>query len=194
MTSNPNQETFKDNDERSAEMVYNALREEILKHFDFQQQSLSITWTVITATLAASVLFPTIPSVALLYPPIGASLTLTWIQRCYSIRSVANYIRDNLEPSFSFKGWETHLCERKGIINDWMIYISNGVFFLLSQVIAVGTGLYNFTTNSFKPIRSLTPLEEILFIIDLLSILVVFFFVVKMYCDECIIAEKICKK
>lgn len=172
--------------EKSFEIVYNALRQEILKQFDLQQQTITLTWTIAAALFSTALIHPTSPSEALLYPPIAAFLGLMWIQRVYSVRDVANYMSEYLECSLSLRGWETYLKEKGGILRLRYVFISHAGLIIFTQIMAIIIGLFDFDSDSFRKISlgALTGLEICFVALDILSAVFVLYLMLKLYSHE----------
>jgi hypothetical protein len=85
---------------------YSALRDEILKRIEFQNQTLNLT--LIIAGTAVSVAFQLSngPIILLIYPPIALVLSAGWEQNNLRIRQIGIYIRERLEVRSSSGGWE----------------------------------------------------------------------------------------
>ena len=149
----------------SIELTYSTVREEILKRIELRQQILSFTLTIAGAFLAVGL---TTASVALIYPALAMFLAVGWSQNDYRIRDLAYYLRTCIEPHLDNLGWETHMhslrAQSEGRSSFRYIVVSHGGAFLLTQMMAIVIGLSNFAGD---------PVEYVLLILDVLSILVV---------------------
>jgi hypothetical protein len=156
---------------RGIELEYNSLRSEILKRIELRQQIISITLTLAGIFLSFGL---TTDTVALIYPPLAAFLSIAWAQNDFRIRDLATYIRENLETAPIGLGYETYVQEartkNKRLGARRFVVISHTGIFVFTQLMAVGIELLK-----SMPII-LTPLEWILLGIDLISILVVISF------------------
>lgn len=143
---------------------YNALRDEIAKRIGLRQQNLSITLTIAGVFLGIGV---TTDTVALVYPSLAAFLAIGWAQNDLRIKHAATYIREHLEVKTPYLGWETHVHERRQATKGRafrLIILSHGGVFVLTQLVAIGVGLLNF---------SHTPVEWVLLGVDVLAVLAV---------------------
>jgi hypothetical protein len=169
--------------EKSLEMIYNALRDETLMMFEMQEKTISFTWTIAAALLGVAVVHPTTPSGALIYPPIATLLALSWIQRSYSIRDLGNYMI-TLENKVPFTGWEEYLKSKGGISKLSFNYLSNFGLSIFIQIVAIVTGIYNFDLNKFN-YCCLNPLEKFLIFFDICCVLITFISMSEVYYREC---------
>lgn len=161
----------KTTDLHGVDLEYNSLRGEILKRIELRQQIISITLTLAGIFLSFGLSTDT---VALIYPPLAAFLSIAWAQNDFRIRDLATYIRENLETAPIGLGYETYVQRVRS--NDkklgaWrFVVISHTGIFIFTQLMAVGIELLK-----SMPIV-LTPLEWVLLVIDFVSILVVLLF------------------
>ncbi len=152
-------------------LEYNSLRSEILKRIELRQQIISITLTLAGIFLSFGL---TTDTVALIYPPLAAFLSIGWAQNDFRIRDLATYIRENLETMPIGLGYETHAQQERTQnrrLGAWrFVVISHTGIFVFTQVMAVGIEL----------LRSMplviTPLKWVLLVVDVMSILVVILF------------------
>lgn len=158
-------------DLRGVELEYNSLRGEILKRIELRQQIISITLTLAGIFLSFGL---STDSVALIYPPLAAFLSIAWAQNDFRIRDLATYIRENLETSSIGLGYETFTQQvrtKNKKIGSWRtVVISHTGIFIFTQLMSVGIELL----KSIPVI--LTPLEWGLLVIDFISILIVISF------------------
>jgi hypothetical protein len=148
------------------QLEYSALREEILRRIELRQQFVSITLTIAAAFLGFGLNQDTL---TLVYSPLAMFLALGWAQNDYRIRSISAYIRDSIEPYVKF-GWETKTQHdrdnERGGLGSWRpVVVSHGGIFILTQILATGIGAVQ---------SKWTALDIGLFILDLVSIAVVF--------------------
>ena len=80
----------KTTDLHGVDLEYNSLRGEILKRIELRQQIISITLTLAGIFLSFGLSTDT---VALIYPPLAAFLSIAWAQNDFRIRDLATYIR-----------------------------------------------------------------------------------------------------
>ena len=167
MSSRQNKTT----DLHGVDLEYNSLRGEILKRIELRQQIISITLTLAGIFLSFGLSTDT---VALIYPPLAAFLSIAWAQNDFRIRDLATYIRENLETAPIGLGYETYVQRVRSNnkkLGAWrFVAISHTGIFIFTQLMAVGIELLK-----SMPIV-LTPLEWVLLVIDFVSILVVLLF------------------
>ena len=158
-------------DLHGVDLEYNSLRGEILKRIELRQQIISITLTLAGIFLSFGLSTDT---VALIYPPLAAFLSIAWAQNDFRIRDLATYIRENLETAPIGLGYETYVQRIRSNnkkLGAWrFVVISHTGIFIFTQLMAVGIELLK-----SMPIV-LTPLEWVLLVIDFISILVVLLF------------------
>ncbi len=161
----------KTTDLHGVDLEYNSLRGEILKRIELRQQIISITLTLAGIFLSFGLSTDT---VALIYPPLAAFLSIAWAQNDFRIRDLATYIRENLETAPIGLGYETYVQRVRSNnkkLGAWrFVVISHTGIFIFTQLMAVGIELLK-----SMPIV-LTPLEWVLLVIDFISILVVLLF------------------
>ena len=161
----------KTTDLHGVDLEYNSLRAEILKRIELRQQIISITLTLAGIFLSFGLSTDT---VALIYPPLAAFLSIAWAQNDFRIRDLATYIRENLETAPIGLGYETYVQRVRSNnkkLGAWrFVVISHTGIFIFTQLMAVGIELLK-----SMPIV-LTPLEWVLLVIDFISILVVLLF------------------
>jgi hypothetical protein len=86
---------------------YSALRDEILKRIEFQNNTLN--WAlVIAGSVVTFGLQLNNPMILLLYPPIALGLSASWEQNNLRIRQLGAYIRKRIESRFPNNGWEQY--------------------------------------------------------------------------------------
>lgn len=157
-------------DTHGVDLEYNSLRNEILKRIELRQQIISITLTLAGIFLSFGLSTDTI---ALIYPPLAAFLAIAWAQNDFRIRDIATYIRENLESKPIGLGYETYVqqARKKKKTGSWRyVVISHTGIFVFTQLMAVGIELLKTMPAVFS------PLEWVLLVIDLISILVVISF------------------
>ncbi len=161
----------KTTDLHGVDLEYNSLRGEILKRIELRQQIISITLTLAGIFLSFGLSTDT---VALIYPPLAAFLSIAWAQNDFRIRDLATYIRENLETAPIGLGYETYVQRVRSNnkkLGAWrFVVISHTGIFIFTQLMAVGIELLK-----SMPIV-LTPLEWVLLVVDFVSILVVLLF------------------
>jgi hypothetical protein len=142
----------------AVEVEYRALRDEILKRIELRQQHIALTLTIAGAFLGFGL---TTAAVALVYPLLATFLAYGWAQNDVRIRQLAAYIRSHHEGVIPGLGWETYLQNKspQAGFRNWRspVILSHGGIFLLTQLMAIGIGLYRFT---------FTPIEWVLIGID----------------------------
>jgi hypothetical protein len=144
-----------------AEIEYMALREEMLSRIEARQQVLSITLTIGGAFLGLGWGAGSI--VLMIYPLIALLLAAGWAQNEIKMRQLSNYIRDHLESQIPGAGFESYSRRKEGM--GWSLdWLSVGGIFLITQILATGLGVYQFT-NGFA-----ISLNWILLLLDLAAI------------------------
>lgn len=153
------------------EIEYSSLRSEIVKRIELRQQLISITLTLAGVFLGVGL---GKEGIALIYPPLAMFLAFGWAHNDFRTRILANYIRENLENSVTGLKYETIMQKRrneaKGLESWRFVVLSHIGIFIFTQIMAILIELarVDFDVASF----SLT--QWILFSIDLISILIVF--------------------
>jgi hypothetical protein len=147
MSANPTQETAKISNP-NAEAEYTTLREEVLRRIDARQQTLSVTMGLAGAFVGLG--WGAGSTVLLMYPLIALFLAISWAQNEVFIKQINAYIRDNLENG---AGYQNYSRESKTEIRIWgwpIEVIAIGGVFLLTQVMAIGLGMYRFENASIQ--------------------------------------------
>lgn len=147
------------------DLEYKSLRDEILARIRLRQQIVTATLTLCGVFLGFGL---NNAALAFIYPPLAFFLSLGWAQNDYRIRTLASYIRNQLEPSFAVDGWETKVNEKRktASLGHWRYAIlSHGGIFILSQMLAIGIGVPLFTWQ---------PVEWFLITVDIISVIAVF--------------------
>jgi hypothetical protein len=162
---------------KGLEMEYSALRAEISQRIDLRQQLNSASLTLTGVFLGVSLANESVGTVALVYPPIAAMLALSWMQNDLRIAEIAVYIRENIEPKIPGLGWETRInkqrqAPKKDSASFRFVVLSHGGIFLITQLLAIGAGLFRF---------SRTPVEWAFLGVDVLSIAVLIWIIRKIW-------------
>jgi hypothetical protein len=147
MSSTPTQEIAKTNKPNN-DMEYASLRDEVLRRIDARQQTLSVSMTLAGAFVGLG--WGAGSTVLLMYPLIALFLGISWAQNEVFIKQINAYIRDNLENG---GGYQTYSREAKSEIRIWgwpIEVIAIGGVFLLTQIMAIGLGMYRFENNSIQ--------------------------------------------
>jgi len=98
----------KTNDDTALALAeYSALRDEILKRIEFQNNILNWTF-VIAGSLVTFALQLNNAMILLLYPLIAFGLSASWEQNNLRIRQLGVYIRKRIETRASNGGWEQY--------------------------------------------------------------------------------------
>ena len=150
---------------KGIEMEFNALREEVLKRIELREQITQITLGLAGVFLGVGLANP---AIAFIYPTLSIFLAAGWAQNDLRIRQIGSYIRNNLETSLPGLGWESHRKaieeqSRLGLLN--FVLLSHGGIFALTQIMAIGIGLYKFT---------FTLAEQVLLGIDVFALFLTF--------------------
>lgn len=154
------------------EAEYATLREEVLKRLEARQQTLSIALTLAGAFLglgwnAGSV-------VILMYPLIALLLAVGWAQNEVFLKQLNAYIRDHLEGEESGLGWQRYSDQGMSQLRfrGWPIEIlAIGGIFLLTQLMAIGLGMYKFDSTSVAWILFLLDIGAVIGLGGLMSYL-----------------------
>lgn len=149
---------------KGLEMEYSMLCGEISKRIDLRQQLSSASLTLTGVFLGVSLAKESVGTVALVYPPIAAMLALSWMQNDLRVAEIAVYIREKIEPYIPGLGWQKYLYEkwRASEKNRFRsVVLSHGGIFLITQLLAIGAGVFRFTK---------TPVEWAFLVVDVLSI------------------------
>jgi len=134
---------------RAAE--YASLRTEMMRRIDSRQQTLSVALTLAGAFLGLG--WGAGAVVLLLYPLIALLLAVGWAQNEVFISQISAYIRDHLEATDSGLGWQTYSSQRGSEIRafGWPVEVlSIGGIFILTQLMAIGLGGYQFSGGSIQ--------------------------------------------
>jgi hypothetical protein len=140
---------------------YNALREEIVKKIELRQQFVSITLAIAGVFFAIGV---TTDTVILVYPMLVAFLAIGWSHNDSSIKGLATYIREEIEPKTPHLNWETHHHGKRIETRQkaWrFVLLSYGGIFIFTQLAAIALGLLQFQS---------TPVECALLVVDLVAV------------------------
>jgi hypothetical protein len=125
---------------------YNALRAEILKHMDIENQL--ATFTVIVFGTISSISFSNKNALLmLLYPILAMFLSIGWSQNNYQIRQIGTYIKERIESAVGTDkmGWENFLATNR---NDSYFWGIRGIFIATELLaIVVGVTMAPFTTT-----------------------------------------------
>jgi hypothetical protein len=135
----------------SGNTEYATLRDEILRRIDSRQQTLSVALTLAGAFLGLG--WNAGAVVLLLYPLIALLLAVGWAQNEVFIKQINAYIRDRLENEESGLGWQTYSNQRGSELRimGWPIEIlAIGGIFMLTQLMAIGLGGYQFQGGSIQ--------------------------------------------
>ncbi|MFN0212798.1 MAG: hypothetical protein ACKVT2_00970 [Saprospiraceae bacterium] len=160
---------------KGLEMDYSTLRGEISKRIELRQQINSFSLTLTGIFLGVSLSNDSVGTVAFAYPPLAAMLALGWMQNDLRIGELGYYIRKHIEPHIPGLNWETFLNKkRQGPQKDnfRFLVLSHGGIFLITQLLAIGAGLFNFKKS---------PVEWTFLSIDILSIIVVLWVISKIW-------------
>ncbi len=144
MSTNQTQETTRASGP-NPEAEFMTLREEVLRRIDARQQTLSVTLTLAGAFLGLG--WGAGSSVLLMYPLIALFLAVSWAQNEVFIKQINAYIRDHLENG---AGYQTYSQGNRSEIRVWgwpIEIIAIGAVFILTQVMAIGLGIYRFENN-----------------------------------------------
>lgn len=147
------------------ETEYAALREELLNRLSSRQQILSISLTL--AGAFSGIGWTTSAVVLLMYPLIALLVAMGWAQNEVKIQQIRRYIREHLEPRMPGFGWETFSRKQEGLVAWVLDVLSVGSILFLTQLLAFGLGIYQFSLGSGG--ESYQLIQTILLIADILA-------------------------
>jgi hypothetical protein len=130
---------------RGIEVEFNVLREEVLKRIELREHITQITLGLAGAFLGVGLANP---AVVFIYPTLSIFLAAGWAQNDIRIRQIGSYIHNFLEPSLPGLGWESYRRELEKLtrFGPWQfVLLSHGGIFAVTQIMAIGVGLYKFT-------------------------------------------------
>jgi hypothetical protein len=87
---------------------YAALRDEVLKRIEFQNQILNLTLIILGTFVSVGYQLSNGPVILLIYPLIACILSFSWEQHNLRIRQIGVYIRERIESRTSKGGWEQY--------------------------------------------------------------------------------------
>lgn len=125
---------------------YDALRNEILKRMEIENQLTTFT-IIVFGTILGIGYQNKFTSLILLYPLIALFLTISHVQSEYHVRQIALYIKDHIESEVGKVniGWETFLAENRYS----RYYLGFGGIVMTTELLAivVGTSIVPFNTT-----------------------------------------------
>ena len=151
------------------QLEYTALRSEILKRIELRHQIIQ------SVMVFAGIIFGlglNNPSVAFIFPSLVALFALSWVHSDYRIRDMANYIRENIEPTFETPGWETVLQGRRNITTNrrWrLIFFSHGGLFLVIQLISIFIGITKYNHSLAETVLLVVSFFSVIYVIYIVS-------------------------
>jgi hypothetical protein len=154
---------------------YNALRDEILKRAELQQQILSLT-LIIFGTILTFGLQVHSASIILLYPLLSLFLAASWRHDGQTIKKISIYIRDQIEAQIGGNtfGWE-HRTRRHQRSQSKFTFLSvkgafaGGFNFLAARGVFAGTSLL--ATLLAIPFAKVDVTDLLLFALAIVSIM-----------------------
>lgn len=149
---------------------YDALRQEILKRLEMQNNHLNLMLTILTVLFSFGV---SNTNIAFLIPPILCLLAFIWKGNNLMIIKLSTYIKNKFEGENFDLGWETYneQTSAKLFSKNKTFLFAAGPFgiFIFSSIIAIGIGISKYNHTS---------LDLLLLIISIISfILIVFIFI-----------------
>jgi hypothetical protein len=125
---------------------YNALRSEILKHMDIQNQ-LGTFNIIVFGTIAGIGFQNKIALLMLLYPTLAMFLSIGWSHADYRAREIGLYIKKHIESAVGTNniGWEHYLAANPRAVYYWA---TRGTFItteLLAIIIGISIAPFNST-------------------------------------------------
>ena len=167
-------------------LEYSALKESNSKTIGRRDQILGLALTLASGLFAAAIAHPTIPSIALIYPPIAMFLSIEWSYAYILNILMASYIREHIAIQLPEIGWEFHLKKwRDQHQGRFRIFALHSGVFISSQLIAMVIGLTITPAGQSFELYSYRVLP--LLIIDCLCIIVTVVFFIKSSLDKDII-------
>ena len=153
---------------------YNALRDEILKRVELQQQILSLT-LVIFGTILTFGLQVHSASIILLYPLLSLFLAASWRHDGLTVKRISIYIRDQIEAPIGENtlGWEHRARRRQKSQSKFTFLSAKGAFaggfnFLSARGVFAGTSLL--ATLLAIPFAKVDVVDMFLFALAIVSI------------------------
>ncbi len=151
------------------EIVYNALRAEILKRIESRQQIMLATLTFFGVILGYGIKSNTSPLVILTYPIISFCLALSWSQVNFRLGQLGYYIRKKIEPKFyQTDPWEKYIRKPSKGFEKFYNFQADKITFIISQAIAIGVGFLRKYSNSCP--NSDTLVFRVFVIVDALAL------------------------
>jgi len=145
---------------------YNALHSELLKHSDYQHQTIQLAFIAAGTFFSINSQAGVQPLLLLAYPILALFLSLGWAKSAIRIKRINIYISERIESRVAGGGWEQFLSSKTHDIKRSMnVFYARGAF-IGTQLIALLLAL---------PQLNLSSLEILLIFADLIAIFAVIY-------------------
>ena len=121
---------------------YTSLREYNIRTIERRDSIIGTTLAFAGALFGGAIAYPTIPSLALIFPIIAVFLTIEWVN-AYNINVlISQYIGYCLKPKMQGLGWEIYLKNWRDNNKIWQfrIFALPSGLFIISQLLAIFIG------------------------------------------------------
>jgi hypothetical protein len=115
---------------------YSALRDEILKRIELQNQILNLALIIAGTAISVSFQLNNGPIILLIYPPIALVLSAGWEQNNLRIRQIGIYIRETIERRSPGSGWEQYRIDTSVTPTGTARFARSA--FMISQIVTIG--------------------------------------------------------
>jgi len=116
---------------------YNALHSELLKHSDYQHQSIQLAFIAAGTFFSINSQYGVQPILLLSYPILALFLSLGWAKSAIRINRINIYISERIETKVAGGGWEQFLHSKTHDIKRSMnVFYARGAF-IGTQLIAL---------------------------------------------------------
>jgi len=151
---------------------YSALRDEILKRIELQNQVLNLTLILAGTVVSVGFQLNNGPIMLLIYPPIALVLSSGWEQNNLRIRQIGIYIREIIEGRSSGGGWEQYRIRTEVPASGTARFARSA--FIITQIVTVALSwLQLLSVLSWRQLSSWTALQWIAVILTVFDVIVV---------------------
>jgi len=121
---------------------YSSLEDRYARTIERRDKYIEITLTFTGVLLGGAIAHQTIPSIALIYPPIAVFLASAWVNSYIITILITKYIREFIRCEMPNIGWEIYLkCWRDQKQGSSRIFAIPGGLFVSSQILAILVGI-----------------------------------------------------
>jgi len=152
-------------DKEFALAEYSALRDEILKRIELQNQILNLALIIAGTAISVRFQFSNGPIMLLIYPPIALVLSAGWEQNNLRIRQIGAYIRERTERLSSSGGWERYRIDTPVKPTGTARFARSA--FIIMQLVTIGFSLLQLSSWTVWPWTAI-----ILIPVDLIVVIV----------------------